>query len=77
MGYDILPKQLRKFKSPVRKMVFVIPLSILFVLIAYMAVAIANAGVLPWEQIAKSTDPVPIIPIAEKLLAPPVPPSSS
>ena len=35
-----------------------------------MAVAIVNAGVLPWEQIAKSTDPVPILPIAEKLLGP-------
>ncbi len=70
MGYDILPQAAEEVKSPVRKMVFVIPLSILFVLIAYMAVAIANAGVLPWEQIAKSTDPVPIIPIAEKLLGP-------
>jgi len=70
MGYDILPQAAEEVKSPVRKLVFVIPLSILFVLIAYMAVAIANAGVLPWEQIAKSTDPVPIIPIAEKLLGP-------
>ncbi len=70
MGYDILPQAAEEVKSPVRKMVFVIPLSILFVLVAYMAVAIANAGVLPWEQIAKSTDPVPIIPIAEKLLGP-------
>lgn len=70
MGYDILPQAAEEVKSPVRKMVFVIPLSILFVLIAYMAVAIVNAGVLPWEQIAKSTDPVPILPIAEKLLGP-------
>jgi len=70
MGYDILPQAAEEVKSPVRKMVFVIPMSILFVLVAYMAVAIVNAGVLPWEQIAKSTDPVPIIPIAEKLLGP-------
>jgi len=70
MGYDILPQAAEEVKSPVRKMVFVIPLSILFVLIAYMAVAIVNAGVLPWEQIANSTDPVPILPIAEKLLGP-------
>jgi APA family basic amino acid/polyamine antiporter len=40
------------------------------VLLAYLAVAITNAGVLPWEQIAKSTDPVPIMPIATKLLGP-------
>ena len=70
MGYDILPQAAEEVKSPVRKMVFVIPMSILFVLIAYMSVAIVNAGVLPWEQIAKSTDPVPILPIAEKLLGP-------
>jgi len=70
MGYDILPQAAEEVKSPVRKMVFVIPMSILFVLIAYMSVAIVNAGVLPWEQIAKSTDPVPIMPIAERLLGP-------
>jgi amino acid transporter len=51
-------------------MVFVIPLSIFFVLLAYLSVAITNAGVLPWEQIAKSTDPIPIMPIATKLLGP-------
>ncbi len=70
MGYDILPQAAEEVKSPVRKMVFVIPLSILFVLLAYLAVAITNAGVLPWEQIAKSTDPVPIMPIATKVLGP-------
>jgi len=70
MGYDILPQAAQEVKSPVRKMVFVIPLSIFFVLLAYLSVAITNAGVLPWEQIAKSTDPIPIMPIATKLLGP-------
>lgn len=70
MGYDILPQAAEEVKSPVRKMVFVIPLSILFVLLAYLAVALTNAGVLPWEQIAKSTEPVPIMPIATKILGP-------
>jgi basic amino acid/polyamine antiporter, APA family len=70
MGYDILPQAAQEVKAPIRKMVFVIPLSILFVFLAYFAVALTNAGVLPWEQIAKSTDPVPIIPIATKLLGP-------
>jgi len=70
MGYDILPQAAEEVKSPVRKMVFVIPLSIVFVLLAYLAVAITNAGVLPWEQIAKSTEPVPIMPIATKVLGP-------
>jgi amino acid transporter len=70
MGYDILPQAAQEVKSPVRKMVFIIPLSIFFVLLAYLSVAITNAGVLPWEQIAKSTDPIPIMPIATKLLGP-------
>jgi amino acid transporter len=70
MGYDILPQAAEEVKSPVRKMVFVIPLSIVFVLLAYLAVAITNAGVLPWEQIAKSTEPVPIMSIATKILGP-------
>jgi amino acid transporter len=70
MGYDILPQAAEEVKAPVRKMVFVIPLSILFVFLAYFAVSLTNMGVFPWEQIAKSTDHVPIIPIAIKLLGP-------
>jgi amino acid transporter len=70
MGYDILPQAAEEVKSPVRKMVFVIPLSILFVLLAYLAVGITNMGVLPWEQIARSTESVPIMPIATKVLGP-------
>jgi APA family basic amino acid/polyamine antiporter len=70
MGYDILPQAAQEVKAPIRKMVFVIPLSILFVFIAYMVIAITNAGVVPWEQLAKNTDPVPINFIATKLLGP-------
>ncbi len=70
MGFDILPQAAQEVKAPIRKMVFVIPLSIFFVLIAYFVVAVANAGVLPWEQIAKSTEAVPIMPIATKVLGP-------
>jgi basic amino acid/polyamine antiporter, APA family len=70
MGYDILPQAAEEVNSPIRKMIFVIPLSILFVLVAYFAIAITNAGVLPWEQIAKSTESIPIMPIATKLLGP-------
>ena len=54
MGYDILPQAAQEVKAPIRKMVFVIPLSILFVFIAYMVIAITNAGVVPWEQLAKN-----------------------
>ena len=70
MGYDILPQAAQEVKAPIRKMVFIIPLSILFVLIAYFVIAVANAGVLPWEQIASSKEAVPILPIATKVLGP-------
>jgi basic amino acid/polyamine antiporter, APA family len=70
MGYDILPQAAEEVKSPVRKMVMIIPASIFFVLIAYMVLAITNAGVLPWETIASSKESLPIMPIAEKLLGP-------
>ncbi len=70
MGYDILPQAAEEVKSPVRKMVFIVPFSILFVLLAYFVVSVTNMGVLPWEQIAKSKDAIPIIPIATKLLGP-------
>jgi amino acid transporter len=70
MGYDILPQAAQEVKAPIRKMVFVIPLSILFVFIAYLIIGITNAGVLPWEQLAKSKDALPIGAIATKLLGP-------
>jgi basic amino acid/polyamine antiporter, APA family len=70
MGYDILPQAAQEVKAPIRKMVFVIPLSILFVFIAYLVIGITNAGVLPWEQLAKSKDALPIGAIATKLLGP-------
>ncbi|MBN1381093.1 MAG: amino acid permease [Deltaproteobacteria bacterium] len=70
MGYDILPQAAQEVNAPIRKMVFVIPMSIFFVFIAYLVVGIANAGVVPWEQLAKNTDPVPINFIATKLLGP-------
>lgn len=70
MGFDILPQAAQEVNAPIRKMVFVIPLSILFVYIAYLVIAITNAGVLPWEQLAQSKDALPIAGIATKLLGP-------
>ena len=70
MGYDILPQAAEEVKSPVRKMVMIIPASIFFVLVAYLSIAIVNAGVMPWETIASSKESVPIMPIATKLLGP-------
>jgi len=68
MGYDILPQAAQEVNAPIRKMVFVIPLSIFFVFVAYLVLTITNAGVLPWELLAKNTDPMPISNIATKLL---------
>lgn len=70
MGYDILPQAAQEVNAPIRKMVFVIPLSILFVFIAYLIITITNSGVLPWEQLAKSKEALPIAGIATKLLGP-------
>lgn len=70
MGYDILPQAAQEVKAPVRRMVFIIPASIIFVLLAYFTVSVVNAGVLPWETIAKSTDPIPIASIASEVLGP-------
>jgi len=70
MGYDILPQAAQEVNAPIRKMVFVIPLSIFFVFIAYLVIGITNAGVLPWEQLAQSKEALPISGIATKLLGP-------
>lgn len=61
MGFDILPQAAEEIDAPIRKMVFLIPLSIVFVAFFYIIVSIANAGVQPWEILAKSTDSVPIL----------------
>lgn len=61
MGFDILPQAAEEIDAPIRKMVFLIPLSIVFVAFFYIIVNIANAGLQPWQDLAKSTESVPII----------------
>lgn len=67
MGYDILPQAAEEVNAPVRKMVFLIPASILFVAFFYFMLTVVNAGLAPWEGLAKSKAHIPImdvVPIA-------------
>jgi amino acid transporter len=68
MGFDIVPQAAEEIKSPIRKVVFLIPLSVVFVLIFYMGVFFVSAGVVPYTEVAESTLDVPILPIAEMTL---------
>ena len=68
MGYDILPQAAEEVNAPIRKMVFLIPASILFVAFFYFMVIVANAGLAPWEQLAKSTEEIPILGVVKKAL---------
>lgn len=79
MGFDVVPQAAEEIKSPIRKVVFLIPLSVVFVLFFYVGVFFVSAGVsvspgadwllgAPYNVVAKSTLDVPIIPIAEKTL---------
>jgi amino acid transporter len=61
MGYDILPQAAEEVDAPIRKMVFLIPASILFVAFFYFMVTVANAGLAPWETLAASKDEIPIL----------------
>jgi amino acid transporter len=65
MGFDVVPQAAEEIKSPIRKVVFLIPLSVIFVLIFYSGVFFVSAGVVPYEEIAMSTEEVPILPIAQ------------
>ena len=61
MGFDILPQAAEEVNAPIRKMVFLIPASILFVAVFYIAIMAVNAGLAPWEKLAKSTAEIPIL----------------
>ena len=76
MGFDIVPQAAEEVKAPIRKVVFLIPLSVVFVLVFYLGVFFVTAGVevidgvIPYVTIAESTANVPILPTAEKTLGP-------
>ncbi len=61
MGFDILPQAAEEVNAPIRKMVFLIPASILTVALFYIAIMMVNAGLEPWEKMAKSTAEIPIL----------------
>ncbi len=61
MGFDILPQAAEEINAPVRKMVFLIPASIVFVAFFYIIVTIANSGIQHWEILAQSKENIPIL----------------
>ncbi len=70
MGYDVLPQAAEEVNAPIRKMVFIIPVSIFFVAFMYIAVLVVTAGVVHWETIAKNAEHIPIMPSVFKALGP-------
>jgi len=70
MGFDILPQAAEEVNAPIRKMVFLIPISIVFVAFFYIIVTVANAGLQPWEELAKTKDAMPIAGPVTKALGP-------
>ncbi|MCL6581001.1 MAG: APC family permease [Firmicutes bacterium] len=70
MGFDILPQAVEEVKAPLRKAVMLIPLSIAFVAVFYLGVFLVGAGVVPWDRLAQSTSPVPILESAAVALGP-------
>lgn len=68
MGYDVLPQAAEEVKAPIRKLVFIIPISIFFVAFIYIMVLVVSVGLVHWEIIAKNQEQIPIIPSIVKAL---------
>ncbi len=68
MGFDIVTKAAEEIKSPIEKVVWLIPLSVVFVLFFYFGVFFVSAGVVPYTVIAESKLQVPIEIVASKTL---------
>jgi APA family basic amino acid/polyamine antiporter len=68
MGFDIVTKAAEEIKSPIEKVVWLIPLSVVFVLLFYFGVFFVSAGVVPYTEIAESRLEVPISIVANKTL---------
>ncbi|MEW5784517.1 MAG: APC family permease [Bacillota bacterium] len=67
MGFDIAPQAVEEVNAPLRKVVFLIPLSIVFVAVFYLGVFLVSGGVAP-DVLMKSTNSVPIIDVATLFL---------
>lgn len=63
MGFDIAPQAVEEVNAPLKKVVFLIPLSIVFVAVFYLGVFLVSAGVAP-DVLMNSTNTVPIIDVA-------------
>ncbi len=70
MGFDIVTKAAEEIKSPIEKVVWLIPLSVVVVLFFYFGVFFVSAGAVPYTEIAGSKLEVPIEIVAAKTLGP-------
>jgi len=68
MGFDIVPQAAEEVKSPIRQVVYLIPLSIVFVCFFYFGAFFTAAGNVPPAQIAESKAEVPLIEVSKIFL---------
>jgi len=68
MGFDIVPQAAEEVKSPIRQVVYLIPLSIVFVCFFYFGAFFTAAGNVPPAQIAQSKAEVPLIEVSKIFL---------
>ncbi len=67
MGFDIAPQAVEEVNAPLRKVVFLIPLSIVFVAVFYLGVFLVAGGAAP-DALMNSTSDVPLIDVASLFL---------
>lgn len=68
MGFDIVPQAAEEVKSPIKKVVYLIPLSIVFVGVFYAGVFFTAAANVPPSVIAQSKADVPLIEVSKVFL---------
>lgn len=68
MGFDIVPQAAEEVKSPIRQVVYLIPLSIVFVCFFYFGAFFTAAGNMAPSQIAQSKAEVPLIEVSKIFL---------
>ncbi|MEJ2023749.1 MAG: APC family permease [Deltaproteobacteria bacterium] len=68
MGFDIVPQAAEEVKSPIKKVVYMIPLSIVFVCFFYVGAFFTAAANMAPAQIAQSKAEVPLIEVSKIFL---------
>jgi amino acid transporter len=68
MGFDIVPQAAEEVKSPIKKVVYLIPLSIVFVCVFYGGVFFTAAANVPPSVIAQNRADVPLIEVSKVFL---------